>query len=484
MQTPEPSWQRLPLVALIFFFLKTLQQLVKQGYQMIPAVVSIWFFVEPVRDWLIVAVLFLPLFLLFGAGLSYWRFSYQITAERIRVRQGVLKRLELSLDLDRVQQADLQFPWYLRPFKLRVVRLESAGSKGQEVELAGLTLVQAEAIQAFVQAQKMKQAKQQQDQQTSLVDEQDGATPADFSLQQPLAEILKIGIMQNPLFVATFALGFLFSNEWVREQIEQQLQQFVGDEKNTLVLLLLASATLVLLLFLATLGSVLFATNRYLNYHLQRFGDRYSYTAGALSPLQRSFTVRKLQGVKRQQRVLARLLQRYSIELAQAGEASSKKERFLVPVLSQPQVHDLFQDLQIPSQVSWAKYHPWFMARWLVIPSVTVGFLISIWAGLVAIPLLLLVNSLRWQQAGWFFNGQWLSVRYGFLGRVETWLPAPKMQFVRWQQGPIQKLLGIGHLSIGSAAATYRLPDLPQATALALQEQLVRVTRQCSLRWM
>jgi len=483
MTKETTQWLRLPPVSLVYFFLKSIQQLVKQGYQMVPSLVAAWVFIEGIRKWVpLLTAAALAVFVL-TVILRYLRFSYQVTSVRVQVKQGVLKRSELSLDMDRIQQADIQLPWYLRPFNLRVVRLESAGSKGQEVVLVGLTEQRAVEIQEAVQAVSAQSSGLIESSELAI----NSVTPssaADLELRLPLKEVMKIGLMLNPLLIVGLIVSFIFSNSMTRDMMEEWVEHFSGQFEGTLVAVVLLVGVVLGVLLLAVIVSTLFTANTYYNYHLQRFGQRYSYSAGFLSKLTRSFTIRKLQGVVIRQGIIGRILKRFSGELAQAGGVGVKKERFLVPLLTAEQKQYLLADLKIPKDTTWAKVHPWAMTRWLLLPSITIGAFTTIWLCFIAAAALLALNYLGWRKRGWYFDGHWFGTRKGLVGSVERWLPAPKMQNIRWRQGPIQKRLGIGNLRVASASVNYHLRDIREQDALAMQAELIELTRTCNLHWM
>lgn len=481
MTTHDAHWSRLPPVAVVFFFLKGLNQLVKQGYQMIPALVSIWVFAEPVRAWIpgilsVAATLFVVV-----AILRYLRFRYQVSPERIRLKQGVLKRSELNLDMARIQQADIQLPWYLRPFQLRVVRLESAGSKSQEVVLVGLTLQRAEEIKQAVEAASGLTESTASHEQEAVENE---SSRGAFQLNLPLTEVLKIGLMHNPLLVVGVMAGFVFSNSVSRDILDGWLETYGSLVSGTTFAIVFLLSIVVGILVLVVLGTVLLMANTYYQYKLTRVEQRYSYSAGLLSSLNRSFSVRKLQGVVVRQSFLARGLKRFSMELAQAGGVGGRKERFVVPIVSEAQKQLLLQDLQIPAVNYWSRLHPWTIGRWVVLPSVLVGVFTAAWVGAVCFLVFIGLKTLLWRQRAWYYQDNWLATRKGFIGHVERWMPSAKLQCVRWQQGPVQKRLGIGNLTIYSASVTYKLRDIRQADAEQLQAALVAQTRQCQLSWM
>ncbi|RUO39821.1 hypothetical protein CWE15_08670 [Aliidiomarina taiwanensis] len=481
MTMHEADWARLPPVAVIFFFLKGLKQLVKQGYQMIPALVSIWVFAEPVRAWIPGMLSAAGTLFVVVAVVRYLRFRYQVSPERIRMKQGVLKRTELNLEMARIQQADIQLPWYLRPFNLRVVRLESAGSKSQEVVLVGLTQERAERIKEAVDAASgLSEATSASTQQAPRSTQGSEA----FQLKLGLAEVLKIGLMSNPLLVVGVMAGFLFSNSVTRDILDGWLETYGSLFSGTTFAVVFLLSIVVGILVLVVLGTVLLMANTYFQYTLTRVEQRYSYSAGFLSRLNRSFSVRKLQGVVVRQSFLARGLKRFSMELAQAGGIGGRKERFVVPIANQEQKQQLLHDLKIPPVRHWSRLHPWAIARWVVLPSILLGLITEPWLGVVCVPVLLSLKAVMWRQRAWYYSDDWLATRKGFIGHVERWMPSAKLQCVRWQQGPVQKRLGIGHLTIYSASVTYKLRDIRQADAEQLQAALVDQTRRCQLSWM
>jgi len=267
MTTHEPTWARLPPVAVVFFFLKGLKQLVKQGYQMIPALVSIWVFAEPVRAWIPAILGAAGSVFVVVAVLRYLRFRYQVSPDRIRMKQGVLKRSELNLEMSRIQQADIQLPWYLRPFKLRVVRLESAGSKSQEVVLVGLTPQRAAQIkQAVDAASGMPEDAIESVEQGAVA----GSDSALYQLTLPLAEVLKIGLMQNPLIVVGVMAGFVFSNNVTRDILDGWLESYGSLFTGTTFAVVFLLSIVAAILLLVVLGTVVLMANTYFNYHLLR----------------------------------------------------------------------------------------------------------------------------------------------------------------------------------------------------------------------
>lgn len=64
------------------------------------------------------------------SALRWWRFSYEIDAQRLLVRQGLLSRSERAVPLDRVRGVDVEAPALHRLFRIAVLRVDAAAGTG------------------------------------------------------------------------------------------------------------------------------------------------------------------------------------------------------------------------------------------------------------------------------------------------------------------------------------------------------------------
>ncbi|PLC10990.1 hypothetical protein AUQ48_00370 [Kocuria flava] len=91
--------------------------------------------------------------LLLGAAagvvlVSWWFTRFQVGAEHVRVRSGVLFRRERQARLDRVQAIDIHRPFVPRLLGLAELKFEVADAGESAVSLAYLTHAQARALRA------------------------------------------------------------------------------------------------------------------------------------------------------------------------------------------------------------------------------------------------------------------------------------------------------------------------------------------------
>jgi putative membrane protein len=86
--------------------------------------------------------------LILGSAFLHWRFTvFRVSTLGIELRRGVLKKEHLLLAKSRIQELQVQQPFYFRPLQLFTVSLDSAGSQQQEFYLTGLTSLQLASLQ-------------------------------------------------------------------------------------------------------------------------------------------------------------------------------------------------------------------------------------------------------------------------------------------------------------------------------------------------
>ncbi len=96
--------------------------------------------------WVIQGLIALAVIGVGWAVLSYFRFGYREREALLEIRKGVLHRQVLNVDFDRIQNVSVHEPFYFRPFGQAVVSVDTAGSSGREIRLAGLELEAARAL--------------------------------------------------------------------------------------------------------------------------------------------------------------------------------------------------------------------------------------------------------------------------------------------------------------------------------------------------
>lgn len=480
----QPDWQRVSPIAILFFALAFIRRLIAQGMNLLPVVILL-VVNESLRN---LALQYGIAALILGAlGIGIWQFlvfRYQAEEYRLHLRQGLLQRQILTLEYARIQQADIRFPWYYRPFGLAVLSLDSAGSAHQEVVISGLALTTAEQLR------------------DRIIDHQPAApgsppestvngTEYEFQLSTP--EILRYGLMHNGLLVlASLMLPVLNAlMQSIDLSLEARFDALASEWS-------LTQSQWAGMLFLAVLGgifvlvlaSVLVGLVRYQGYRLERLGDRLQSRSGLLSITTRSVRLRRIQMIVLRLSWVGRLLRRQTLVIHTAGDhshqaqSSGDGERFLVPVLTQDRSQSLLNELTVPAQPRWRPVSFWYamshgvQVLLIAIPLLGVLFLVwgfGFWWGLALAVGAWWLGTVwpRWRKLGVYRDPQWLGVREGLIGRQTRWLPVGKIQSLRLSESFWQRRVGVASLHIRGSGGQLTLPYLPTKQAQQWRDELL-----------
>ncbi|TGG95017.1 hypothetical protein E4656_00890 [Natronospirillum operosum] len=479
----KTQWRRVAPLAILFFALRGIRRLISEAASVAPLLVLVALN-ESLRN---LALSYGPLLagvLLLGSALAwYLTFLYAVEADRILLRQGIVRRRTLTLEFARVQQADIQIPWYYRPFGLAMLTLDSAGASGQTLHLSGIPVDQAEALRDQI-LQVRDQADIDPDSTpASLTDE------PDYSLHLATPEVLRYGLMHNNLLVIVPILA-PFSELLIR-RLEVVVNWLAPDWLTTDALttgqrIAAMGALLLGLVMVLMLISMLLGLLRYKGYHLQRQGDHFRYQAGLTTVLTRSVRRPRMQLITQRRSWVGRLLRRHSLIISKAGDGQQGQdsERFVVPVLNDSNLASLQHELGLPAQPAWKSVH-WGAAVTALVRWLGLGGVVLLWLWFQGVPdgvlwvvgsltvLVLVWSVLSWWRLRCYCSAEWLSLRQGVIGRTIRWLPTSRVQSVALHQPWWQRRLQRATLDVRGAGGRLVLPWLPAQEAERYRDQLL-----------
>jgi putative membrane protein len=458
--TSPAEWQRVSLIAVIYFLLTN----IKHALNLWPALVGM-LANQHARAWLFTyGVPALVLIVLTFAFLSYWFFRYQFDAEKIQIRSGVFHKKRLTLNFERVQEANLEQAIYFRPFALWTLRLESAGSNKEEIALPGISEVLALAIK-----QRVLSSKEEIREPFALAAE----TAVDFSLKLKLLDLIRYGLMHNTMiYLAAIIASLLGQNDSLWRSMGAFVEQ-LGVTRWLLDYLAVHDAIvgvfvvviLLAIFFIAIYSlSIVLAVIKYWNYSLSAQGERLQYEAGLFNRVACGFRKHKLQTIIIKQSLLARLLNRYSLEIRQTNErakAGAPLQGFIIPVLTIAQLDKVLALLGV-DEPHWQRTAPiqilWHTLIWGSLLTAALAVLahlttaISFWWVLLPIPLITLVSWKLWYSKRFSLTANGFAVRQGLLGYSIAYIPQIKVQKLELAQGPLGRIHHCGSMQLWSGA--------------------------------
>lgn len=492
------AWQRLPPAAIIHFVVKGVTEIVRHGWQGLAAggigIGAAGGDMRGILIWLAVAA-FVAVVLAAGC-LQYWHFRYRAGRERFEARQGVLQRQAVSLNYGRVQSVSILQPLYFKPFGLVSLKLESAGSSAQELDVAGISQAFAERVRSHVLRRRASAAAGPG---KTVADDAGPATPgADerLVLRRSLGEIARHGLCSNNLWIFAAFAGSLAgaANErldtLVTPRMESGFERLVdvGPAGVVLGALVLALAFIAVVAGLSVLASIAL----HHDFRLYRGGNGLRRRSGLLHTREASLTESKAQCLVRTETPVGLLLRRCEGRVVQAGkEAAFDREQpgapsFVVPALTRAEFEDLarllysdYGERAEPLQrIDRAYIYKTLQYRWLppTLLAAAAGWTVAgPWAAsaLALLPVGWLRTALAYRRYGYAMDSGLGRVSSGLVGRHLTVFPLFKVQSVTLRQSPFQRRKGLATLQIELAGRRLKLPYMPLADARAWRDRLL-----------
>ncbi len=499
------KWHRISPASVIYFVLKFVSAVVQNGLSAIAPVAAVVATAGEQR-WFVLGLVALGagIVLLVGALPSYLKFKFRIEQDAVLIRSGVFTRKRLTLNFDRIQNIALREPIYFRPLNLVILTLESAGSSDEEVSLAGIPRALAHDIRKQLLAHKKSGTLAPDSATKQTVEIAAASTPEDI-LCQPIGELVRYGLSNNNIWVfAGIAAGGLSQMDELWESgLMQSVFGLVGEAVGTGIFALTAFAIFVVFLILLLLmgASVLGSIIVNYNYHLTYLDHRYHRTRGLFERQETSIPDVKVQSLKIEQPVIARLLNRFHLTFKQVGfenhQNTGKKQKFIVPSVQTPFIKALATRLFDNTNVLDLPLTPIsnrYIARHAIYSFGIPGALISIpWFlnghlfGLVPLLLPLAVLPfiiLRKRRYGYATDGEHAVIRSGMLGQTMTVFHFFKVQTVKISQSPGQRSSGLCNLTIKLAGHSITIPYLSLDDARAWRAAALKQMENANRPWM
>ena len=140
MNTQSKDWQRTSPFAILFFIGKIIRIIAQNAWQTIaPLAVYVSVSQENLVTSLIIGGIAIAILIAVGSVLSWLFFRYQILADSVLIRSGVLQKKQLDIKFDRIQGVNTKQNPIYRYLNLVTVEFETAGSAGSEGNLPAVT---------------------------------------------------------------------------------------------------------------------------------------------------------------------------------------------------------------------------------------------------------------------------------------------------------------------------------------------------------
>ena len=439
---------------------------------------------------------------------KYFTYRYEVEADRLVVRDGLLERNVRQVPFARIHNVALHQNLLHRAFGVAEVRLESAGGTKPEAEMRVLRMDEALALERLIRTRGAPAAGAAAD---GMADDHDDDAGR-LLLQLPFGELVRLGLVSNrgmvvvagAFAVAWQALPDRMLADLVREYVGQAMGHAGNLVHGVAARVLAVAMVVVLAMALLRLLSVLLALTQYHGFRLLMQGRRLTVERGLMTRLRTSVPRRRIQAWTLREGLLHRLLGRRSLQVdtaAGAGESGEQRGlREIAPIAPPDTCDELVREV-VPGgtwpPVGWRRLHPQAWQR-LALPGTVLAILATVAAcWYFGLPGLLALAWVPWSvfaarqhagRAGYALDHRFVAVRAGWWSRHWRFAEIDKIQALRLEQSPPDRLTGMASLWLDTAGArptgaALSLRYLPVAEARALHRRLAAELARMPLRW-
>jgi putative membrane protein len=344
-------------------------------------------------------VSFLLLFLVFAIW-SYSSFTYQIDATSITVNKGIFNKKQTILPFERIQTINANHLFYLRPFKLARLTLESAAGTSGEAEI--IFPVLPTSVIASIETVKETASHQPSLTESTIrpdaVKEQSPNAPSTeiepvnaFTLA--LKEIFLFSLTDFSLLAIFVVIGF--------NVIDKLPDLFSLTNEIAKFGLLIGGVILLGVLVLFMLLSLAINLLRYYGFKVEQQGEQLRITQGLFSKQQRTIPLSKIQGLSVEQNIYRRIFRLSTVKLLLATGSSSEGEHtvFLFPIMKDDLLLESLQrflpewSFQQPRFITNSHPTLWYFYRWPLLIGLLASGVTAYFFWWLAVLLLLVCGS-------------------------------------------------------------------------------------------
>ena len=355
-----------------------------------------------------------------ASGLWWRRMGYQLGAEELSLRRGLLSVQLRTARYDRTQAVDVVEPVIARLFRLAAVRVETAGGQSSVIEIAYLKKSDAEALRDDILARVHGAPTSQTEAPAEESAEETAEEPA-LVPEIPIARSLIAAALRTSTL---FLVGFLILVVVTRLPLSAALPILVGALPNA--------------------WNVLDSSWRYT---ARTDGEVLNITYGLADRRRQSIRLDRIHAVQITQPFLGRPLGWYEVRVSVAGYGASASGKAsgstrILPVGTLAQARQFLPADAAPTYASPAR------AKW--------------------------VSPLDYRQQTVALTGGYVIVRNGRLNRRVKAIHTSHIQELTYRRGPISQALGLATVGLDLVQGPVRMDarNLTLADATALLTQL------------
>ena len=478
------DWQRLSPLSILFFIGKIIGSILKEGIATL-APLGIVIFSSDNKLWLTLSIIGVAfIFILLNSFLQYWFFKFKRDGNKVLINDGIFKKNHRVIQFDRIQNINILQPVYFKPFHLVTLQIETAGAKGNEADLAGISRGFAEYLRNQVLQQK------QQFNQVSEEQLEVSETNTYLIAQASLKDLVKYGVSSNGMFwfFAFLAPLFPMIENYVEDAVNREsflkLEEFLGGGVGADAIIVIGIILIAIILMFSV--SIIGAIVRYFNYqltldahHSKTNKKMLKRSSGLITNYEESLKLQKVQTMITQSNFIGRWLKVINITLGQVSSTqntpNAKKSLFVIPARTNKETLQIqgkvFNDSpdKIETQGIDRRYVIKTLILKVIVPSIAIclplyltndkwwWLVIPVIFSIVMFPLIVR----RWRAYRFGMKDGYAKFERGLFGFRHMIFPLYKVQRAEVKQSPFQAKRDLSTLKIYLASGQVQMQYIP-----------------------
>jgi len=497
-------WQRLSPLSVMFFVGKIVARLLKEALPSL-APLAVIIFSSDNKAWLTTTIAIgIIALIIIGSFLQFWFFKFKQEGHKMLINDGVFKKNHRVIQFDRIQNINILQPLYFKPFRLVTLQIETAGSKGNEADLAGIPRDFAEYLRNQV-LQQLESVGTETSGETDKNQNQD-----QLIAQASLKDLVKYGISSNGVFWFFVFLASLFGfaddylEKWFSKEDLSYVAEFLGGGiMGEAIIIFSILLTIIILMFgFSILGAIL----RYFNYHLTLRSQTSNTqtlkrSSGLITNYEESLKLKKIQTFITQSNFIGRWLRVIHLTLGQVSssqvKAKNRQSLFVVPARTSEESLKIqkvvFNDS--PDEIETKGIDRRYINKTIAIKIFFPALLMSLFFYLLSDHILILglpfVLSLimlplviiRWKSYRFGMKDGYGKFERGLFGFRHILFPLYKVQRAEVRQSPIQRRRNLATLKIYLASNQIQMQYIPIEEANRWLEVIGQEVEDTDLAW-
>ncbi len=287
---------------------------------------------------IILAALFLII-----SFLQYRRFFFFVQDGKFVIEKGLLNKDKITIPLDRIQTVNIHQNLVQRLLGVVGLKVDTAGSKGKEIEILALENRYARKLQKFLVSKKEQQA--EEGEKRSFEISNNNKKPL---ISLGILDLVKIGITENHLRSGLFLFVVINGYIWQYEEyLLEPFEPYLREKANNILAqgLILLPIEILLFVVISAVFSLIQILLRYYNLKFYVNMKEVRLQSGLLRHNEFQFSTNKIQQVKWKSNPLRRLVKLRTIVVKQASsEKATDRQSVSVPGSSSRQLVILLQN--------------------------------------------------------------------------------------------------------------------------------------------